>query len=334
MKTKIPILVIALWFCSYSTPLIAQDAKSLIEKLERVTTEKEPLWKLDRKLPIENLIVLRWSSGEARIFMSITTTNSPAKAKEVYDLSVTKLSEQRGKGTRSNVTNLGADNELWTGHNEEGSAAIHFRQGRVHVLLFAPSEDVAGRFARYVSDLLPASGSTQPESSAQAWKEYSSVTGGFSVLFPGTPTLHTQEIEAAPGVRFDLRIHKVSDLAEYSVMYADYPIPVGDPNVAKSVLDSGAEGAVAAVNAELLELKEISHDGNPGRYLKERMPGRQIMRVKMILVGQHLYQVAITTPPEEGKSAETVKGYTEMADRFLNSFRLLATSQKLVGDKM
>ncbi|MBC8029532.1 MAG: hypothetical protein H7Z16_05420 [Pyrinomonadaceae bacterium] len=324
MKKISLLFATALLFGSYPLLLIAQDGPSLIEKLDRVTSEKEPQWKLDRKLPTDTLVVLRWSSGEERVFMSITLAGSPGKAKEIYHNSVARMNDQLGsKGTRSTVPNLGAENQLWTGHNDDGSTAMQFRQDKVHVLLFAPSEDVAKRFGRYVADLLPGPKAPQAESNAQAWKEYSSVEGGFSILFPGTPSQETQVIEAAPGVRFTLHIHKLTTLAECSVMYADYPISVSDPAVAKSVLDNGAKGAVAAVNAELLELKEITLYGHPGRYLKERMPSGAIMRVNMVLVGQRLYQVAITTPPEEGKATETVKTYEKMADKFLSSLKLL-----------
>lgn len=323
---KLIIFVTVLLLCSYPALLIAQDGLSLVEKLERVTKEKEPQWELDRKLPSEKILVLRWSSGEARVFMSITMTDSARKAEEIYESSVARLNEQLGaKATKIRVPNLGVENQLWTGYNNDGSAAMQFHQGKFHVLLFAPSEDVAKRFARHVVELLPQSKTAQTETSSQAWKEYSSAEGGFSILFPGEPSQETQLIDAAPGTQFKLRIHKLKTLAEYSVMYADYPIPVGDPAVAKNVLDNGAKGAVASVNSELLELKEITLYGYPGRYLKERMPSGEIMRVKMLLVGQRMYQVAITTPREEGTPAEIVKSYEMMADKFLNSFRLLKT---------
>lgn len=169
------------------------------------------------------------------------------------------------------------------------------------------------------------------ETNPQAWKEYSSTEGGFSILFPGTPSESSQLVEAAPGVQFKLSIHSLKTLAEYGVMYADYPIPVGDPAVARRVLDNGAKGAVASVNSELLELKEIALDGHPGRYLKERMPRGELMRVKMLLVGQRMYQVAITTPREEGASAEMVKQYETMADKFLNSFKLKKKDENPAG---
>lgn len=322
MKTKSILLTAAFLLCTYSIPTIAQDASSLIEKLEKATKEKEPQWKLDRKLPTEKLLVLRWSSGEERVFMSITMVDSPAQAKDIYDRSVARLDEDEGAtATKSTVSNLGDENQFWT--LDTGSARMQFRQHKVHVLLFAPSRQVAERFARYVGDLLPQSKSAAADN-PQPWKNYSSSEGGFSILFPGIPTQDRQVLDVAPGTQFTLRIHRVKDdLAEYSVMYADYPIPVGDPAVARSVLDNGAKGAVESVNAELLQLKEITFDGHPGRYLKEKMPRGEIMRVKMLLVGQRLYQVAITTPREEGASAERIKEYQTMADRFLDSFKLI-----------
>jgi len=323
MKTKSIILIATLLLGNYSAFVIAQDGLSLMEKLERVTKEREPQWTLDRKLPVEKLFVLRWSSNEGKVFMSITVAHSPDEAKEIYESSVARLNEQLGtKGTKSTLPNLGAENQVWTGYYNDGTAALEFWQGKVHVILFAPSEDVAKRFARYVSDLVPSPKSPQAEDIPQTWKQYSSAEGGFSILFPGAPSQETQVIEPAPGVKFELRILKVNTLAECSVMYADYPMPVEDPAVAKSVLDNGAKGAVASVKSELLEFKEIMFEGHPGRYLKERMPSGEIMRVKMFLVGQRLYQVAITTPREEGKSAEIVAAYQAMSEKFLNSFKL------------
>ncbi|MCA1631119.1 MAG: energy transducer TonB [Acidobacteria bacterium] len=154
-----------------------------------------------------------------------------------------------------------------------------------------------------------------------SWKTFASDAGGFVILFPGTPatTKHAVRLGDKP---VELNIYSLKTLAEYSVMYADYPIPIGDPAVARAVLDNGAKGAVAAANSELLSLTEISLDGHPGRLLKELMPGGEILRAKMLLVGRRLYQVAITTPDERGLPADTKSLYENMADKFLNSFKL------------
>lgn len=178
------------------------------------------------------------------------------------------------------------------------------------------------------ANLLSSSKSVQSQNDTQAWKDYSSAEGEFSILFPGDPTQETQVIEAGPGLQFQLHIHKLNTIAECSVMYADYPVSISDPAVARKVLDDGAAGAVASVNSELLELREIELDGHAGRYLKERMPNGEIMRVKMLLVGQRLYQVAITTPREDNLSAEMVKSYEATADKFLKSFKLIKQVRK------
>ena len=94
----------------------------------------------------------------------------------------------------------------------------------------------------------------------------------------------------------DAHILSLQTFAEYSVMYADYPDPIENAAAAHSILDSGVSNAVASVNSELLETKEITLEGNPGKYLKERLPDGKILRAKMLLVGQRIYQIAITTP--------------------------------------
>ena len=161
------------------------------------------------------------------------------------------------------------------------------------------------------------------ETDPQTWKVYSSEVGGFSILFPDDPAMEQQLIDAAPNVQFKLEICRYKKLAEYSVMYADYPIPVGDPAVAKSVLDNGAKGAVASMNSELLDYKEIELDGRPGRYLKERMTGGEIMYAKMLLVGQRMFQIAITMPRDRDVSVETIKLFEPIPEKFLSSFKLL-----------
>jgi len=154
-----------------------------------------------------------------------------------------------------------------------------------------------------------------------SWKEYSSAEGRFSILFPGTPKEETKSLDVQ-GAKFKLHIHKLKTFSEYGVIYADYPIPLDDPDVAKRVLDNGARGAASSVNAELLSVTEISIGGHPGRLLTERLPDGSALKAKMYLVGQRLYQIAVTMPkaesgPDGGKALE------KFADKFLDSFKLV-----------
>ena len=167
---------------------------------------------------------------------------------------------------------------------------------------------------------------TAAERDPNNWKQFSSAEGRFAILFPGMPKESAEAVETPGG---PVPIHKITlrTFAEYGVIYADYPMQINDPAMANRILDNGAKGAVAEVGAQLLSMTEISLAGQPGRLLKERMRDGHIMRVKMYLVGQRLYQVAITTPVEEGASPETVRFYEATASMFLDTFTLSPAAQ-------
>ena len=158
------------------------------------------------------------------------------------------------------------------------------------------------------------------EQSPASWKEFSSREGRFAIKFPGVPKAETQPIG-----EFVLTIHKLQTFAEYSVMYADYPEWANDkdPRLAKRILDDGLEGAVAETRSKLIEVEEILLDDHPGRRYTERMPDGSVLRGKTFLVGHRLYQIAITTPKEDGATSDAIKFYQSTASKFLASFRLL-----------
>jgi hypothetical protein len=168
----------------------------------------------------------------------------------------------------------------------------------------------------------PAPALSERESSAANWMEFSSAPGRFSILFPDKPKESTE-----PMGEVDAHILSLQTFAEYSVMYADYPEPIENAAAAHNILDSGVQSAVASVNSELLETKDISLDGNPGKYLKERLPDGKVLRAKMLLVGQRIYQIAITTPEEKDKPVESSRFYDSVASKYLDSFKLI-TGQK------
>jgi hypothetical protein len=159
-----------------------------------------------------------------------------------------------------------------------------------------------------------------PESREDSWKRFSSADG-FSVDFPGTPTLHTEEINTPTG-KYMLHRYSLSTLAEYGVIYADYPDKIEGDEEKNRVLNNGAQAAAENVHSELLSLKEITVDGNPGRLLSERMRDGASMYAKMVLVGSRLYQVAATLPRPGVVNSESMQVYEEAATRFLNSFKL------------
>ncbi|MFL6229059.1 MAG: energy transducer TonB [Pyrinomonadaceae bacterium] len=174
--------------------------------------------------------------------------------------------------------------------------------------------------------------SATAEYDPKAWKEFSPPDGGFSILFPGEPQSSTQVLSRDGSASLELHVHRLKSLAEYSVIYSNYPIREGDPADARAFLDRGVKGGVAAVNSELLSVTEIALDNYPGRLLKERTSDGEILRVKLLLVGRRLYQITVTTPSEEGVSAEVARFYEEIANRFLDSFKLALTAPAKGGE--
>lgn len=176
-------------------------------------------------------------------------------------------------------------------------------------------------------------GDSQLQQSAEAkpesWQRFVSAEGGFAILFPGTPSV-SEEVVGNSVVRFVMRKTQLRTFAEYGVIYADYPKSVIDNTSADLLLDEGAKGGVAEVNSQLLSISPISLNGYPGRLMKERLPNGSIMHVKMLLVGQRMYQIAITTPKEEGTDPATVGSYNSIAEKFLDSFQLTYVNQDSV----
>jgi TonB family protein len=155
-----------------------------------------------------------------------------------------------------------------------------------------------------------------------AWKEYKSDAGRFSILFPGTPQEETDQLENG-GREIPIRILKLSELAGYAVMYLDIPMPFHlNTEATRNMFDSSVKQVAEKFQATALEQKEITLDSYPGLSVKLRLQDQSVMRLKMYTVGQRLYQLMITTPPEQGATADQLRFYEATADKFLDSFKL------------
>lgn len=147
------------------------------------------------------------------------------------------------------------------------------------------------------------------------WLNFESESGRFSVLFPGAPDEQVESVQTAIGV-IETQFFMVTqrDLA-YSVNLADYPpemIAAGDT---QQMLDGARDGAVSNVNGELLEEKELTLGGYPGRELKVRVEEEGIVvRARIYLVNERLYVI-------QAMSKERLAS-SEDIDKFLDSFEL------------
>lgn len=168
----------------------------------------------------------------------------------------------------------------------------------------------------------PPSAPLSAERDPRAWREFASAEGRFAVTLPGEPGLNVRQMPMPDGTAIPLHIHMLLTSFEYGVIYADYPFEVKGAEMQKRLLDDGARGAVTSVKARLLDLKEVSLGGHPGRALRELMPDGRVMHVRLYVVGSRLYQVAVTLP-KLGEAAPEAAFAEEAAAKFLDSFRLL-----------
>src|SRR4029453_11149224 len=158
-----------------------------------------------------------------------------------------------------------------------------------------------------------------PEASTGNWKHLGCGARWVEILFPAAPTLSEQTID---NPTWKLVVHKcaLKTFAEYEVMYADYPEAVIKATPPDLLLDEGAKAAVDERHSELVSISPIAGSRYPGRSFKERLPDGRFLRGKMVLVGQRMYRITITTPTEADASPETVGFYETTARKFLDSF--------------
>lgn len=151
----------------------------------------------------------------------------------------------------------------------------------------------------------------QDTSTNQAnWKKFSSETGGFSVLMPGTPTEDTQTDKTDDGETFDQHFFTLSQpQGDYLVAYSDF--------TEEEVRVLGADKILEAMSTELqgdatqvLSQSTISLQGHPGRVFKYKDSDGSINNTQMFLVKGRLFLLSARA------SDANVK-------RFFDSFSLL-----------
>jgi hypothetical protein len=165
------------------------------------------------------------------------------------------------------------------------------------------------------------------EYNPNAWKEYSSPRGRFTIMFPGTPTDEDNSSGSLEGRRYMLKTTAV-----YTVYYSDFP--ANFPNdlekegaLRKQFLDASRDIVLARSKGKVLSETDISIDGHPGRMIKIALANGTIYRDKTYLVGKRIYQIIVVTPseslaPDGGRFDET------RATKFLDSFKLASSENK------
>ncbi|MBI1407679.1 MAG: hypothetical protein GC145_16325 [Caulobacter sp.] len=143
-----------------------------------------------------------------------------------------------------------------------------------------------------------------------SWRTHKDSKYGYLVEFPGVPSL-TQE--TTPG-------GAVMDIAslEAGTTGAFLVVSTGgaggqDPKIA---LDNATTGSLGAIKGEVISKADLTVDGAPARDLVIRSTDSGVtMHTRMIIQGDNFFQVMAVGP---------IDGAPEGADRFINSFRIVA----------
>lgn len=153
------------------------------------------------------------------------------------------------------------------------------------------------------------------------WQEFTSETGNFSILFPGTPR---ERVQMLPGgdVETDIYSYIVEvDSTAFAVSHNKVSAVNGAEGIVDHSFDAARDNFVASVSGDLVAEEPITINGHPGRKVTftiadGTIPGGGYGVVQMCLVEDQLYQVAVLGANGDYSAAD--------AEQFLNSFFLLS----------
>jgi hypothetical protein len=144
----------------------------------------------------------------------------------------------------------------------------------------------------------------------KSWKPVTSESGKFTVMMPGKPVEEKESEDIQDGkINSHSYTVEVSDEVAYLVQYTDFGISLTqvDP---KEFFDGAAEG-LTSDGGRILENKNITMAGVPGREVKY-VDGQGISAtVRMLLLGDRFYQLHAITKQETD------------AKKFFDSFQII-----------
>lgn len=152
------------------------------------------------------------------------------------------------------------------------------------------------------------------------WEEFISEEGRFSVLLPGVPKEVVREIDSPYG-KSQGHYFNLQTFADFGFAYTQFPVTVEATDAAKKLLDRARDGLVAGLKGKLLEDKEISLDGHPGRFIRAELASGETYRHKVFVVGSRSYQAVFISMDKDATSAAR-NHHEAAAKKFLDSLKL------------
>lgn len=146
------------------------------------------------------------------------------------------------------------------------------------------------------------------------WSTYTSEEFGFAVLMPGAVSHESQSVPTVDGPQ---TLHSFTasgpNTASYGVFCSELVDWEGQEPAL--ILDEVRDGGVSGVNGQLLNEREITLDGFPGRAITIRGEGGEYYLSNIYLVVGQVYHVLVTVFNLEDAEKDMAK--------FFSSFRLL-----------
>ncbi len=152
------------------------------------------------------------------------------------------------------------------------------------------------------------------------WQEVKSKEGRFVVMMPGDPNYIVDTVSTPAGkVAYPSYVVNNED-NYYLIGYSDMPKELVARAPADVIIEGSCRGVLHEAGGKQIGSKLLKRDKYLGREIIAEIPGQdqdqiQVMRVRSYLVGNRLYLIFASGPPEDT---------TGNFGRFMDSFELLA----------
>ncbi len=141
------------------------------------------------------------------------------------------------------------------------------------------------------------------------------INNQISISVPGELELETTILNTAVG-EIKLSIYTLEkNKIVYMILHSDYPKDYISNSDKKVILDNARDGGVRNSHGTLLTEEIFNISSFPGRDIKVEGPNGEILRFKILLVNNTLYQWGV------GATKQTI--YSKSVLKFFDSFKLL-----------
>ncbi|MEG3899974.1 MULTISPECIES: hypothetical protein [unclassified Microcoleus] len=144
---------------------------------------------------------------------------------------------------------------------------------------------------------------------APEWQPFCSAMGQFAIDMPGTPKMNSETFSTQITAHTYRSVLKNKE--SYLLQYFDLDFRQSNNNI-KITLNNAVDFFVVGANAKLLQVRDISLGGYPGKEFEFQplSPTEPVGVGQVFLVETRVYGLVVTTPEPEN------------AQKFLDSFRL------------